>query len=184
MNKFASLRPRSRISTPRTPPCPWAIPLAGAGSCKVHGGVGITNPARQTDFFLSTKPRPTGGGSLGFKTSSCTLLGSYDYTVSDSYGVGAAATSSATITWRWNRPGRVWWLESSLGWQQLQGNGLTNTSGWQTTVGLGRKLGAHAVFLTQYAYLHYSGGLQAALSSFSQSAVRVSVVWNPQSSPF
>src|SRR5262249_41216269 len=111
-----------------------------------------------------------------------TLLGSYDYTVSDSYGLGAAATSSAGFTWRWRRPGRVWWLDSNLTWQQLQGNALTNTSGWQTTAGLGRMLGAHVVLLAQYAYLKYSGGLPTSAYHLSESAARVSMVWTPHPS--
>jgi hypothetical protein len=150
---------------------------------QVHGGVGFTNPFQQTFSFESGKPHPSGGGSLGFKTLSTTLLGSYDRAVSDSYGLGAASTSSATVAWRWARPDRAWSLESSLTWQELRGNAMANTSGWQMTVGAGRKLGAHLALLTQYTYLDYSGGLPTALSSLSQSAVRVSVVWNPQSGP-
>jgi hypothetical protein len=150
---------------------------------QVHGGLGIIHPVRQTSFLLTTRPRPIAGGSLGFKTFSHTVLGSFDRTVSDSYGLGAGATSSATLTWSWRRPGRVWWFESSLGWQQLQGNILTSTSGWNTTASLGRRLSNHIIFLTQYAYLKYSGGLQTAISSLSQSAARVSIVWNAQPSP-
>lgn len=149
---------------------------------QIHGGVGVSNPVRQTSFALSTKPEPVAGGSLGFKTLSYTLLGAYDRTVSDSYGLGASTSSTATASWRWRPPRRAWWLESSVGWQQLGGNALTNTSGWNTSEGFGRAVGAHLALHTQYAYLHYSGQLSAY--RFSQSAVRVSLVWTPNPVPF
>ncbi|HZR63557.1 MAG TPA: hypothetical protein VFA85_00320 [Terriglobales bacterium] len=146
---------------------------------QVHGGVGVTNSVQQT-FSIPSKPLPAGGGSLGFKTLSSTVLGSFDRSVSDSYGLGAASTSSATVAWRWARPNRAWSFESSVSWQQLQGNTLANTSGWQLAIGAGRKLGPHLALLTQYTYLNYSGGLTTGVYSLSQSAARVSLVWSPQ----
>ena len=137
---------------------------------------------RQTSFVVPTTPRPVIGGGLGYKTFSHTFLGSYEHAVSDSYGLGSSTSSSATASWHWARPGSSWSLNSSFAWQQLQGNALANTSGWQATVGLSRALAAHMVLLTQYVYLKYSGGLQAPAYGFSQSAVRVSVAWNPQAS--
>ena len=145
---------------------------------QLHGGVGVTNPVRQTSFIMSTTPHPAAGGSLGFKTFSQTLLASGDRTVSDSYGLGASTSSSANATWQWRRLGNPWWLESSAGWQRLEGNALINTSGWHSSAGFGRAVGAHLVVLTQYAYLHYSP-LEKSANSVSQSAVRVSLVWTP-----
>jgi hypothetical protein len=149
---------------------------------QIHGGVGVSKPIRQTAFALSTKPHPAGGGSLGFKTFSHTLLGSYDRTVSDSYGLGASTTSSATAAWQLRRPGSTWSLDSSVGWQQLGGNALTSTSGWHASAGFGRAIGTHVSLLTQYTYLYYSGQLQKSAYSLSQSAVRISLVWNPGAS--
>lgn len=150
---------------------------------QIHGGVGVTNPVRQTAIVFSTRPNPIVGGSLGFKTFSQTLVGSYDRTVVDSYGIGASTTSSAAASWRWGRPGSAWWLESSATWQELQGNFLANTSGWQTSVGFGRSIGTHLAVLTKCAYLDYSGQLQKSPYSLSQSAVRVSLVWTPNPGP-
>ena len=146
---------------------------------QIHGGVGVTKPVRQISFRVSTAPHPAGGGSLVFKTLSQTVLGSFEHTVSDSYGLGAAATSAAGASWRWRRPGRSWWLESSASWEQLHGNALGNTSGWHTTGGLGRIIGAQVVLLAQYAYQNYSGRLQNTLYSQDQSSVRLSLVWSP-----
>jgi len=153
--------------------------LASRWLLQVHGGVGVINPLRQTYFLLSTTPHPAAGGSLGYKTFSQSFLGSFDRTVSDSYGLGAATTSSAGVSWRGSRPGRAWWLESSAGWTQLQGNGVGNTSGWRATAGFGRTMGAHLVLFTQYAYVSYSGKLQNTRYGQDQSAARVSVVWSP-----
>jgi hypothetical protein len=148
---------------------------------QVHGGVGFIDPVRLTALTpLPTKPHPIAGGSLGFKTFSNTFLGSYDRVVSDQYGVGASTSSSASLGWRCGRPGAGWWLDGSLGWQQLQGGALANTSGWHITAGFSRALGPHLAFRTEYVYLRYSGGLQASAYSLSQSAMRVSLVWYPQ----
>ena len=150
---------------------------------QIHGGVGVTTPVRQTSFRISTTPLPAAGGSLGFKTFEHTILGSFDHTVSDSYGLGAASSSTANATWQWRRPGREWWIESSLGWQQLGGNALATFSGWHTSAGLGRQIGRHLALFTQYAYLDYVGvPQQRSASSLSQSAVRVSLVWSPNGS--
>jgi hypothetical protein len=148
---------------------------------QLHGGAGVTNAIRQTAFPIATKPLPAIGGSLGFKTATNTILGSFDHTVADSYGSGASSSNTGTITWRWRRPGSRWSLQGSLSWQQLQGSVLTNTSGWQAGAGANRGFGPHLAMSLQYSYLSYSGGLQAAASRFSESAVRVSMIWTPRS---
>jgi hypothetical protein len=163
--------------------------LARRWVVQLHGGVGVTNPVRLTSVQFESRPHPAAGGALTYRTFEHTFLGSFDRTVSDSYGLGASSTSNATFVWRWSRPGRSWWVETSLGWQQLQGNGLGDTSGLRTTAGFGRTLSAHVALFTQYAYLSYSGRLQQnvqqnvlqTLSSQDQSAMRVSIQWSPQS---
>ena len=144
---------------------------------QLSGGVGMMTPVRNR-FVLSRAPQPVVDASLGFRTLSHTFLGSYSRAVSDSYGLGAASTSSAGGSWRWGRPGRSWWIESSAGWQQLAGSAYGNSSGWRIEGGFGRSMGNRLALLTQYVYLHYSQEL-ASIPPFSQSAVRVSMVWNP-----
>jgi hypothetical protein len=146
---------------------------------EVHGGVAIANSIQQTSFLRSTSSNPVAGGSLGFKTLDHTFLGSYDRRARDSYGAGAATSSSSSASWLWSRPGRLWWLESSLGWEQLQGGAFsTAASGWRATTGLSRRMGTHVVWSMQYAYLDYSGRSQTVYTR-SQSAVRVAVMWSP-----
>jgi len=160
--------------------------LARRWLLQMHGGAGVLTPVGQVSSVLSNRSRllatslnPAGGASLAFKTNSQSILSSIEHTVSDSYGLGAATSTSAALSWYWRRPGRAWWLESSAGWQQLQGNGLARLSGLRTTAGLGRNLGTQLVLLTQYAYLSYSSQLQTPAYRQGQSAVRVALVWSP-----
>lgn len=150
---------------------------------QLHGGVGVTNPVRQTYAAVPTPPGPVIGGSLVYKTSLNTFIGSYDRTVIDSYGLGASTTSTSTATWRLHSPASSWWLESSFTWQQLQGNALYSISGWRATVGLNRAIGTHVVLITQYTHLDYSGGLLTAAYHTTQDAVRVSIGWTPHPVP-
>jgi hypothetical protein len=143
---------------------------------QASGGIGKMTPIRNT-FGLDTSPKPVASGSLGYRTLSHTILGSYSHTVSDSYGLGAATTSSAGGSWRWSRPGRSWWIESSAGWQQLAGAAYANSSGWRIEGGYGRILSEHLTLLTQCVYLNYSQQI-ASIPSLSQTAVRVTVTWN------
>lgn len=145
---------------------------------QLHGGVAVTNPVRQIYSVTPMRPGPSTGGSLAYKTVSHTFLGSYDRTVSDAYGFGATS-SSAGAGWHWRHPGNSWWLDASFGWQQLQGGVLENTSGWQTTAGISRVIGANIVFVAQYVHLDYSGGFLATPIHTTQEAVRVSMEWTP-----
>jgi hypothetical protein len=147
---------------------------------QLHGGVGFINPVGQNYYALQTKQLPVAGGSLAFKRTSHTILGAIDHTVVDAYGSGASTNSTVTVAWRWRPPGSLWSLQSSLTWQQLQGNALVDTSGWRATAGLNRELRPHLSMLWQYTYLKYSGGLQTSVYSFSENAVRVSMIWTPQ----
>lgn len=144
---------------------------------QVHGGVGVTRPVSQTIFSVSTKPHPTGGGNLGFKMLSHTLLGMYERAVGDVYGLGVSSTTTAGGTWRWNRPGRSWWWEATGSRQQLQGGAFGHASGWRSTGSLGRMLGRRLALAMQYAYL--SSAAVGTPYSISQSAVRLSLIWAP-----
>lgn len=151
---------------------------------QVHGGTGVSSVLHSKFPSLPTQPRPVFGGSLGYKNYSSTLLGSYDRSTVDGYGLGASTTSTSNLAWVWRRPARSWWLDAGLGWQQLSGGGVGNISGWHTTLGLNRALSDHAVLRTQYAYLNYSGSnlgiIGEAAYSSSQSAIEISLSWVPR----
>ncbi|HLJ77161.1 MAG TPA: hypothetical protein VKT75_07095 [Acidobacteriaceae bacterium] len=157
---------------------------------QAHGGVGITTIVRTSVSAVPTEPRPIFGGSLAYKTLSHTFIGSYDRSTVDSYGLGASTTSSSNAAWRWQRPGRSWWITAGFGWQQLTGGAVENITGWQSSAGVNRAIGSHVVLQTQYAYLNYSGNPQGApisgsplgsAYSSSQHAVRLALTWMPQS---
>jgi hypothetical protein len=147
---------------------------------QVHGGVAVLTPlgtAIAQPATLSSRAHPVGGGTIGLKTISHTILASFDRAGSDAYGLGSTTTSSSSASWRWRRPGRPWWVESSLTWERLRGSTLTNTSGWRTISSFGRTAGTHMAVVTEYVYLNYSGWQQTRLA-LSESAVRLSVVWS------
>jgi len=146
-----------------------------------HGGVGVTDPVRQIGTVIaSVKPYPSAGGSITYKTGSHTFLASFDRTVNNSYGLGASTGYTGSASWRWRIPGRQWWVDSSFSYQQLDGGGLTNTSGWHSTTGFNQAIGHHTAFRAEYAYINYSGGLQSSAYKLAESAVRVSLIWFPE----
>jgi hypothetical protein len=148
---------------------------------QAHGGIGINKPIGQSYYAIQSSASPVGGGSVGFKSGSSTLLGSFDYSVADTYGAGASSTSTVNVAWLWKRPGSFWSVQTNLSWQRLAGSTSSyNTSGWKAAAGLNRVLGPHFSMLWQYTYLEYSGGLTGSAYSLSESAVRISMVWTPQ----
>ena len=94
---------------------------------QLHGGVAVTNSVRQIYAATPTKPGPSTGGNVAYKTRSNTFLIALDRTVSDAYGLGTATSSSASASWHYRHPGSSWWLDSSFGWQQLSGGVFVNT---------------------------------------------------------
>lgn len=149
---------------------------------QLSGGLGVIKPLRST-FLLNTSPQPVMNASLGVHIHSHTIIGSYGRSVSDSYGLGANNTNSASGTWKWHKPGRGWWMDSTLSWQQLSGSAFANISGWRVENRYGRALGSHTALIAQYVYLRYSQQL-ASIPALTQNAVRVSLVWNPQPHAF
>ena len=155
---------------------------------QAHGGFGVTSPIRQFPSSVfgggqltGTLAHPAGGASIAFQGVSHFVLGSVDRIVSDSCGLGAATTSSATVSWRFRRLNSRWWSESSLGWQRLQSTTLLSTSGLRVTTALGRNLGQRVSLVVQYAYLQYSGQQIPSYGNGSngQNGVRVSLRWSP-----
>ena len=146
---------------------------------QVHGGAGVAIPVREVGIPSSVTPFPSGGASLTYKTTANTFMASYDHTETAAYGLGASTTSTASATWRWRMPGRTWWIDSTFGYQQLQGNSLGNTTGWRSTTGFNQALNPHLSLRAEYAYLKYSGGFISAIDNLAQSAVRFSLIWSP-----
>jgi hypothetical protein len=173
----------------------WGRTLRQRWVLQTHGGMAVTNILSQgvlvlggntiNSSILPRGPHPAFGGSLAYKIPAHTFLGSYDRTPIDNYGLGASTTSTSTAAWHWRPPGSSWWLDTAFSWQQMTATGsgqdasLQNTSGWRATAGLNRAAGTHAVLLTQYIYMNYSGGFQTSTYHFAESTVRVALAWTP-----
>ena len=152
---------------------------------QVHGGSGMANPVRS---LFRSHPSPADRRRKRWVQDFHTgVSSSYAISVSDSYGLGTTRSSTLDSTWRWT-PRAPWWVETSMTWQDFQGNVVNNNSGWRASAGVGRILNRHLTLLTQYFYLYYPAVTQlssaaAPLTSgpnIAQNAVRVSLVWTPR----
>jgi hypothetical protein len=122
---------------------------------------------------------PVYGGSLGYKTRSHSFLVSYDRSVGQSYGVGAADMTTTNAAWHWSLPGRNWGLSSNYMRQQFTGGGFGDVTGWRAAAGVTRRMGQHAMLETAYTYASYYSNSPLSPYNSTQSAVRVSVMWAP-----
>ena len=101
----------------------------------------------------------TSGGSVGYKLRSHTLLGSFDRSVGDSYGLGSASTNTATAGWAWKAPGGSWSLSANYGYQQLNNSALRGGESWRATGGIARALSSHMFISVQYVYFTFPPNL-------------------------
>jgi hypothetical protein len=153
---------------------------------QAHGGAGKIIPLRFKDL-ATTGIQAVAGGSVGYKTFAHTFLGSYDRTISDSYGFGAGSTQNAMGAWSWRRPNRSWWIHASGGWQKLQGGAFHDITDFYGTAGFGKLVGRHEALQFEYVHGNYSawaGGIGGSLGSgivpqLTQNAVLVSLVFAP-----
>jgi hypothetical protein len=147
---------------------------------QVHGGAGfVTNIRSQYPVHYGTSP--VAGASLGYKLRSQTFMAAYDRMISQAYGVGAADTTTINAAWQWRRPGRRWGLSSSYMREQFRNGIFNNIDGWRATGGVSRFLGWHAVLEAAYSYGSYKSETPLRPYQSAQNAVRLSVMWVPQS---
>jgi hypothetical protein len=142
----------------------------------VRGGGGFVHPL-QREVNLTSAPQYLAGGNLGYKTPANTLQVSFDRTVGDTYGLGAATTVSGFASWTWAQPGSPWSLRASVGEQQLEHGVLPTVRTRQMTFSIGRAINRNLQLMAEYGYMQYSGG--ALFGSISPTAVRLAMVWRP-----
>jgi hypothetical protein len=145
----------------------------------VHGGGSLDHLTSQ----LYGTPKTTQaiwGGSIGFRTYQHTLVGSYDHTSRDTYGLAIGTTTMLTATWNWHRPGSRWSVFTSYSQQQLRNTGYSSLSGWEATGGVTQNLSSHTRMSVQYAYLSNAGNFLGNISNLAIQSVRVSMSWMPQ----
>jgi hypothetical protein len=145
---------------------------------QVYGGAGHMRSARR-EFRLSGGPQYQGGGSIGFRTYSHTLLFSSGRTFGDRYGIGAGSTITAFGSWNWARPGRSWTVFANVAEQWFRGGGPGDLSSWQATMGVAKALTSTASITAEYA--HTLTGQSNLGGELTQRALRFSIVWAPHS---
>jgi hypothetical protein len=144
-----------------------------------HAGGSYTQVTSQAYGAPRTK-NVIGGGSLGFRTYQHTLLGSYERTSMDNYGLAIGTNTSLTAAWNWHRPGSRWNVFTSYGQQQVRNTGYTSLSGWQASGGIAQALNSHMQMTTQYVYLRNSGEYLGNVTNLALHSVRVSLNWTPE----
>jgi hypothetical protein len=132
--------------------------------------------------YLAGQPKPRqviGGGSLGVKTHSHSLAGSYDRSSYDPFGFAAGTSISISGSWHWQRPGSRWSTFAGYGEQQLRNTGFASISGWQASGGIALRLWPQATASLQYAHMQSAGTYTGSFNTFKVDSIRVSLGWTP-----
>jgi hypothetical protein len=148
----------------------------------IHGGGSVTQTV-QTTYGAPASRQLIGGGSLGFRTYTQTLVASYDRTSSDAYGFAVGTNTTASASWNWQRPGSRWTVFASGAQYQMRNTGFASISGWQASAGISARLNAQTAFSAQYVYLNTQGSYVGNLNNLIAHSVRLSLSWNPQTAP-
>ena len=123
-----------------------------------------------------------GGGSLGFRTYSHTLLATYARSSIDNYGFGAGTNTNVMGSWNWRHPGSRWGLFASYSQQQMRNTGFASLSGWQAAGGISQNINNNMTLVAQYVYLSNTGNYYVGgMNSLSIQSIRISLNWSPQS---
>lgn len=149
---------------------------------RADGGGGMLMPIGQQ---AGKRLNYIGGATVGYKTFAHTLLFSYERAITDPYGSGLGNTFiTKNGTWSWNRPGRSWWVQSSI--EQSQLNALVqggHVGSWMAMAGFGRRLTSQLAFSTQYGVGRLGSKslvVHGVPYQLSQSGFRLSLIWTPQ----
>ena len=149
----------------------WFLRLNGGGSYTY---------VTQVLYHAPKIRQAIGGASLGFKTSSNTLLGSYNRTATTSFGFAAGTTSTIDGSWTWRRPGSGWSLTTSFDQNKITNTGFLSLTGWQASTALTKTFSDHLSWTAQYSYLTSHGTYTGTPTSLAVQSVRVSLGWSPQ----
>jgi hypothetical protein len=146
---------------------------------RAYGGGTYTDVTQQT--FGTPKTRQiVGGGSLGYRTFSHTLVASYDRAANDTYGFTVGTVTTMSAAWNWRRAGSRWGVFSSFGDQQTRNTGFASLSGWQGSGGVTASLNQHTTLTAQYVYLNSSGTYLGTQNNLKVQSIRISLGWAPQ----
>jgi hypothetical protein len=146
---------------------------------RAYGGGTYTEMTQQSLGTPKTS-QITGGGSLGFRTDSQSLVASYNRAANDTYGFAVGTVTTMSGAWNWRRVGSRWSVFASFGEQQTRSTGFDSLSGWQASGGVSTNLNPHTTLSTQYVYMNSSGTYLGAVNNLTVQSVRVSLGWAPQ----
>jgi hypothetical protein len=142
------------------------------------GGAGVIRPLRET-LAPVRGLQAEFGGSLGYKRWSHTFLGSFQRAVSDTYGIGANSTQTASAGWNWSHPGGSMQVSATFGFSQLFSPMLVDARSWMTNGTVSRAFGRTLALQVACSYSQFPRALLIAAPSLSQTAVVTSLVWSP-----
>jgi hypothetical protein len=146
---------------------------------RAYGGGTYSDVTQQT-FGTPKTSQITGGGSIGFRTLSHSLVASYQRAASDTYGFAVGTVTTMSGAWNWRRAGSRWSVFASFGEQQTRNTGFESFSGWQASGGVSTTLNPHTTLSAQYVYMNSSGIYLGVFNSLAVQSVRVSLGWAPQ----
>lgn len=146
---------------------------------QVRGGGGIINPIRSS-FTVKPVSHYLAGGTLTYKTYSHTFMGSFDHTLTDSYGLGGTAANVGSAAWNWHIPGHTWSVSSMGRYEFIQDAGIHNINGWLANAGLSRRLSTYTLMRGGYFYGKTSGIFFGELTHRPIQGVELVFTWSPQ----
>jgi len=146
---------------------------------QVRGGAGIITPVRQT-FRIKPGPHYLAGTTLTYKTLSHTFMGSFDHTITDTYGLGATSASVGSGAWSWHLPGRRWSVSTMGRYEFLENLSGHSLNAWLANAGLMRLLESHTMVRVGYFYGRTSGVLQGILSNRPIQGAELVFSFSPQ----
>jgi hypothetical protein len=121
-----------------------------------RGGGGLVTPVRETFANIAGR-RYLAGSTITYKTLSHTFMGSYDRTITDLYGLGAASVGIASGAWNWHIPGHTWSAFAIGRYEAMQNIGSHNLDASLGDAGIERHFGTHTSVQLAYIYGRISG---------------------------
>jgi len=148
----------------------------------VNGGGTLTQTTAFT-YISAPSKQMIGGGAIGFRTYTQTLVGSYNRSSSAAYGFAVGTITSATGSWTWRRPGSRWNFSVSGGQNQIRDAGFVSLSGWEASGGISGTLTDRTSLSGQYVYYSSVGSYAGKANNIAVHSVRLSFGWSPQPPP-
>lgn len=146
---------------------------------QVRGGGGILTPVHET--FSTSRPGPhyLAGATATYKALNYTFMGSFNHTITDSYGLGATQANAASGALYGRLSGR--WSVGIMGrYEYLQDVIGHNLNAWVGNVGIGRPLDRHTMVRAGYFYGRTSGVFEGVRTDLPIQGVQLVFGWMPQ----